>query len=337
MKKIGISLIALMIIIVGFLSGCVSEQEEDQSNGIQDEIKLEGKIAYVSDVNIHTINPDGTNEIVLTEGAFPVWSPDGNKISYYIYSAGGYYSGQGGLEYDDENGRYIINADGTGKTRIAEFFNSSSITWLPDGERILFIKHAAEETGIYVVNADGSNLVMIAEIKIEGTIFSVDEKKIIYENPEEDTVYIMDIDGTNITTLIEDKDVYQLIWSPDRKKIAYFTTEGIIYVMDADGKNKITLAHSGAPPVWSPDSKKIAYLRGKQDYVVSLCIVNPDGTGKKEIAEGLVQRNNGQSWSPDSKKIAFTMDDPSNIYIVNVDGTGLTQLAIGSYPQWSHP
>ena len=333
MKKIGISLIALMIIIVGFLSGCVSEQEEDQSNGTQDKIKLEGKIAYVSDVNIHIINPDGTNEISLTEGAFPVWSPDGNKISYRIYSSGGYYGGPEGFEYDDEDGRYIINADGTGKTRIAEFTTGS--IWLPDGERILLIKYAAEETSIYIANADGSNLVMIAEI--EGTVLSVDEKKIIYENPEEDTIYIMDIDGTNISTLIEDTNVYQLTRSPDGKKIAYATLDkgGTIYGMDADGKNKIMLATSVFAPVWSPDSKKIAYLLNKQDFVASLCLMNPDGTGKKEIAEGWIDYDSGQSWSPDSKKIAFTMDDPSNIYIVNVDGTGLTQLAIGYYPQWS--
>ena len=334
MKKIGISLTVLMIIIVGFLSGCISEQEEDQSNGTQDEIKLEGKIAYVSDGNIHVINPDGTNEISLTEGKFPVWSPDGKKISYYIY--GGYDGYYGEIEDGDEDGKYVINADGTGKTRIAEFTTGS--IWLPDGERILLIKHTTEEPGIYIVNADGSNLVRIAEIEIEGTVFSIDEKKIIYENPEENTVYIMDIDGTNITTLIEDTNVYQLTRSPDGKKIAYVTMENTatIYEMDADGKNKITLATSGAlAPVWSPDSKKIAYLRYKQTYIGSLCVVNPDGTGKNEIVEGGIDYDSRQNWSPDSKKIVFTMDDPSNIYIVNVDGSGLTKLIYGAFPHWS--
>ena len=148
----------------------------------------------------------------------------------------------------------------------------------------------------------------------------------------------MDIDGTNISTLIEDTNVYQLTRSPDGKKIAYVTLNegGTIYGMDADGKNKIMLATSGVlAPVWSPDSKKISYLRNKQEFVASLCIVNPDGTGKKEIVEGWIEYDSRQSWSPDSKKIAFTMDDPSNVYIVNVDGSGLTKLIYGAFPHWS--
>lgn len=341
-KQIIIIGITLLLLAVG-LSGCTSEQEgakietgdENQLNGDQ---SVEGKIAYVSDGNIHIINPDGTNEIRLTEGVMPVWSPDGKKISYSIVP----YRGDNWNAQQDETeiGIYVINADGTGKTRITELAPHS---WLSDGERILFIITAGRlneeiEPGIYIVNADGSNLVKIAEIEIEGTILSIDEKKIIYENPEDNTVYIMNFDGTDTTTLIEDTNVYQLTMSPDGKKITYVTSEkdGTIYKVDADGKNKIMLVTSDAvAPVWSPDSKKIAYLRNKHDYVASLCIMNPDGTGKKEIVEGWIEYDSRQSWSPDGKKIVFTMDDPSNIYIVNVDGSGLTQRAIGFYPQWS--
>lgn len=112
-------------------------------------------------------------------------------------------------------------------------------------------------------------------------------------------------------------------------------------VMNTDGTNRIRLLDTEDAyvyvhhPAWSPDSRKIAYIRHKDDYTFSLCIMNPDGTGKTEITEGRIDWESMPVWSPDGKKIAFSMDEPSNVYIVNVDGSGLTKLAEGRYPQWS--
>jgi len=39
------------------------------------------------------------------------------------------------------------------------------------------------------------------------------------------------------------------------------------------------------------------------------------------------------SWSPDGKRIAFEIDEC--VYIVNTDGSGLTKLIHGVFPQWS--
>ena len=38
------------------------------------------------------------------------------------------------------------------------------------------------------------------------------------------------------------------------------------------------------------------------------------------------------NWSPNGKKIVF--DAREVIYVVNADGTGLTELVFGSHPQW---
>jgi Tol biopolymer transport system component len=99
---------------------------------------------------------------------------------------------------------------------------------------------------------------------------------------------------------------------------------------------------------------KIAYSCGIQDadgnIVYQICSINPDGTGLTQLTflapgEGL---NHTLAWSPDGTKIVFSagkntaplaFDVPvSNIWLINADGSGLTQLTATStddQPAWS--
>jgi Tol biopolymer transport system component len=89
------------------------------------------------------------------------------------------------------------------------------------------------------------------------------------------------------------------------------------------------------------------------DLHSSIRVVHADGTGLQEInvqpasacaganADPSAQGCNQPVWSPDGTKIAFTRshsnDVDGEIYTVNVDGTGLTQVtqAPGSdLPDW---
>ena len=99
-------------------------------------------------------------------------------------------------------------------------------------------------------------------------------------------------------------------------------------------------------PVWSPDGTKIAFISNR-DYLFSLYVMDADGSNARLVADKPLEPAE-PSWSPDGGKIAFTsgvrftlgMGKASvNIYVVNIDGSGLTQLtrdsgANGS-PAWS--
>lgn len=98
-------------------------------------------------------------------------------------------------------------------------------------------------------------------------------------------------------------------------------------------------------PVWSPDGTKIAFISNR-DYLFSLYVMNADGSNAQRLTETLEPGE--PAWSPDGGKIAFTAGvrftvgmgkASTNIYIVNVDGTGLTQLTrntdLNSRPAWS--
>src|SRR5205085_1473449 len=122
---------------------------------------------------------------------------------------------------------------------------------------------------------------------------------------------------------------------------------GKIYVMNPDGSNQhgITNSPGGETrPAFSPDGKKIAFVR---DFKAIL-MMNPDGSGQTTVVDGA---SAGFSyitafpdWSPDGKKIVFNAiakdsRNGADIYVINVDGTGLTQLTTDptddSSPAWS--
>ncbi|MBP7902490.1 MAG: PD40 domain-containing protein, partial [Spirochaetes bacterium] len=68
----------------------------------------------------------------------------------------------------------------------------------------------------------------------------------------------------------------------------------------------------------------------------SIYIMNIDGSEQKQITYSA--NDNIPSWSPDGKRILFERGTiPTNIYVINSDGTGLKQLSTirSTSPTWS--
>jgi Tol biopolymer transport system component len=93
---------------------------------------------------IWVISLDGTEAVQLTDGSSqatdPEWSPDGSRIAFVTNREGPAHV-------------YLMNADGTGQTRLTTVGPSGWPSWSPDGSRLAI----AAAGDIYVVNADGSN------------------------------------------------------------------------------------------------------------------------------------------------------------------------------------
>jgi Tol biopolymer transport system component len=57
---------------------------------------------------------------------------------------------------------YVMNADGSGQTRLTNITNNDvDPCWSPDGTRIAFSTNRDSNQEIYVMNADGSNLIRL--------------------------------------------------------------------------------------------------------------------------------------------------------------------------------
>lgn len=81
-------------------------------------------------------------------------------------------------------------------------------------------------------------------------------------------------------------------------------------------------------PKWSPDGRSIVFA-GNLDGNEDVWIVDADGRNARNVSRNLASDSH-PSWSPDGKRIVFcsTRGDGENddVYIVNVDGSGLVRL-----------
>jgi Tol biopolymer transport system component len=364
--------IALMFLLVfGIVMGCVDYRNTDDkgqgppANLTPGDIVFE-RWAKLPDgdltTNIYFINSDGKNEVKLTEGKGPLWSPDGRKILF------------------ENNGLYVINADGSGKIKIHDVVVQGAgkkwesidlYSWTPDGGKILFIKsdtawrEVKREAGItwvtgtptdfrlYIVDSDGTNLTEIAKIiphPIEGLFaLSPDTSSIAYvvEKVESgETVYylyIMSVDGSERKILTKQKDeIKALAFSPDGNKLAYVAFIKVpdeffgevrtlcLFLIDLEKGSEIKVKEGNIYEfAWSPDSRKIAYSTYYELFVVDLA----RNTVTKIVD---LKEVTGLEWSPDGDKILATVDrhEEGVIYVVNVNDSNVVKLTSGTGARW---
>jgi Tol biopolymer transport system component len=109
--------------------------------------------------------------------------------------------------------------------------------------------------------------------------------------------------------------------------------------------------HATARPTVRDGEAWIVYQGGTPNGEASrIRLVRPDGSGDHVLIDGLAPNNpNGwymhPDWSHDGRRIAFVVedgDDTSDIWVVNVDGTGAEKVfdcvapcGIGDDPNWS--
>lgn len=242
------------------------------------------KVAFVTnrdgDIEIYVVNADGTGMMNLTNSSGrdedPAWSPDGSKIAFT--------SSRDRVSSDpfrsDLSEIYMMNADGTGQTRLTSTATLSSNrtglpSWSPDGTKIAFAARSSPgQTELHLINADGTEMTQLTETPD----FSIDA-------------------------------VHESTWSPDGTKIAYryvFMIPDVpggtvgfgsrIYVVNADGSD-LHLLSDGRSPTWSPDGRMIALAHfGDGDFEIS--VVNAEGTWEQRLTENSRVTDSSPSWTP---------------------------------------
>ncbi len=239
--------------------------------------------------------------------------------------------GGGGPEPRDHI--YLVNADGSGKTRLTESpAQYRDPDWSPGGQSIVFSAFGLEG-GIYVMAADGTHvrrLTVESWMAYTSPTWSPDGSKIAFGGLDPgatDTLWVMNRDGSGLTQLAEDSGhCNDLSWSPDGSKLAYgvWGDEGShVAVISSEGAGplRITAPNGrGGSPTWSLDSARIIFHAwGGRTTLYS---VKADGTDLVPLAAKVGSCE--PAWSPDGEKIAFLAGD--QVHVMNADGTGQTAV-----------
>ena len=307
---------------------------------------------------IYVAASDGSNVRLVSERRgrdfSPDLSPNGARI---VYTTSRHpHDPTAGLTRNFEI--EISGLDGSDRLRLtANWDLDTSPVWSPDGSRIAFAKHRLGYPvfkGIYTVAPDGSDLERITP----------DSAAPEWREAE---------DGLQRTHEAGPR------WSPDGKMLAFVVSENLrerdeygnslrrksLYLVGADGTDlKRLFANVGSQgdyhfgvPQWSPDGQTVAFtVSSRTDdnrLRLHVYVINPDGTGLKEIVEHepeypeYIAHDPGLSWSPDGTKILFSSGhivppriegryehDPT-VYVVNADGSDLRAVAEGTHASWS--
>ncbi len=167
----------------------------------------------------------------------------------------------------------------------------------------------------------------------------------------------MDADGSGIRQLCRKGNTGDPDWSPGGARIAYTwfphgqMMEADLYMMNADGsgdRRLTSLEGEEKEPDWSPDGKVILF--DHHFYDEQRIMILEIATGEVRlfpIPDAEKYQDGHPRWSPDGRRVLFTSNrdgrEPGrNIFLVNADGSSLTQLThftepmVGCHePVWS--
>jgi len=329
------------------------------------ERKLDGTDALNANrtFNIWLVKSDGKGLMPLTRATAaqassirPAWSPDGSKI---VFASSLKLDGTDALNANATANIWKISPNGTGLAALtngtALGADSQAPRWSPDGASVVF--HSSRKLdgtdaansnltrNIWRVNADGTNLRRLTSATAANAdslfpVWSPDGTKIVFDSRRK-------LDGTDAGSLITN------VWR-----------------VNADGTNLVAITRTTVignfDPQWSPDGTKVLFTSSRaldgtdtapMPLVSNLWQMNADGTGLRPLTNStaLGADNFSGHWSPGGSKIVFAStrkldgtdaanaNGTTNVWRVNIDGTGLTPLtrvtatqADSGAPEWSH-
>ena len=158
------------------------------------------------------------------------------------------------------------------------------------------------------------------------------------------TMYVMDADAPDPVAILDSWRAASVSWSPDRSRLVFRTSFHSLLVADTDGGNLVSLPGAlGDYASWSPDGARLVYTglaRSGEKYFTALCTIELDSqriTRITELATGWGEGFHQLSWSPDGTRFAATSgrDGKREIYVMNVDGSGIVNLTQHSEDDYS--
>ena len=251
---------------------------------------------------IYVMNADGGDQRRLTHdsgqngifNSLPLWSPRGDLIAFQK-SVNGQNVDLWAVRSDGSDVRHLTADGGTKR----------SVSWSPDGMRLLYTRSDTSGSRIYTVGLDGAPPVALSTAgpNDPAPAWSPDGSQIAYSAP---ALTVIDADGSD-TRIVTQIGSAMPTWSPDGNRIVFtgyrsfpqfgsrFGIPGRqdVFVVDANGANLRRLTGpldddqlegaGGTQPAWWPDGSRLFYLSERHPSP-GLFEMNADGTCEQRFA-----------------------------------------------------
>ena len=194
-------------------------------------------------VQIITINPDGSNKKILTtaESDFllPTWSFDGFWIAYVVDDGD-----------EGNNGIWKMKSDGSSLKQIFSTKNILKLKWAPDGSKLAFLQKSIEKKDstqvLKLIDSDGQVAKIISKVKnkIKDFDWSPDGEYISYvlDNESNKNIWLVDTKSLKKTKLTFDNVKDYFGWQkPDQLLFTIKQPETIVDQSESE-KNIIEIA-----------------------------------------------------------------------------------------------
>jgi tricorn protease len=250
-----------------------------------------------------------------------------------------------------------------------------SITWSPDGQKIIFASDRNGHEDLYLLEPnDPDHLKLVEAHRFKttqltntpepemGITFTPDGKKVGFLRAGK--LWTMNADGGEQKPLVNDTTVIDYEWSPDGKWVAYARMDGSfaseVYIMPATGgeaKNVTRYATYNSGITWSHNGKKLAFISERRRFVGMHVLslqrpAEPGAAASTEIDWDDIHERVDQpapinaqegaiSPDPDAGKIAFRSmgNNGDDLWVASTSGGQLTRVTTGNLRpqqiQWS--
>jgi hypothetical protein len=224
---------------------------------------------------------DGYSVAAASMTAWPVWSPQGNRIAFSA----------------PDGAPSVIDADGSNlRELVAPATPASALWWSPDGtELAATLGAAATGKELWILPANGSRGYRLFSGRDGYTVgWSPDSQRLAVIAGSSDSapaaLYVASRDGSNLDRLATDvigttdlggSPASGPSWSPGGLRISY---TGFLGVTVYDFETKLgTVIGSGYDPAWSPDGGTIAYADWSGCDRSGIVVSRPDGTSWRKL------------------------------------------------------
>jgi dipeptidyl aminopeptidase/acylaminoacyl peptidase len=261
----------------------------------------------------------------------PIWSADSKWIAF---------RGADG----DKHGLLIARPDGSDANFLAALAGTNSplpgtgreVAWSPDGKQIAFVSSTGGEGAL---EASGDPMV------ITRYLYKPDagEGLTRFNDNQRLHIFVVDVASKQIRQVTQGNyDEHSIDWSPDGKQLIFasnrepnqdeFFNYDLFTLRLADNSiHRLTATEfCEYDPRWSPDGNSVVYSgtrRGLTDRETTMedthaWLMNADGGNRREIGNGVDNRQGAPQWAPDGSAVYFTVQERGSNHLVRLPVSG---------------